>query len=228
MQTQDVTMTLQPERLRMTYEDYLEWASEDVHAEWVDGEAVIEMPPGTLHQDVVTFLIALLRFFVQFYRLGVVLTAPYEMKVTAEANAREPDILFVAHEHLEYLVAQRLTGPADLIVEVVSQESVGRDRAEKFYEYQESGIREYWVIDPRPGKERADFWILDAGGRYQPVLPGKDGVYRSTEIPGFWFDPRWCFGEERPDPLFCFAQIIGLPEAMVAQLRAIAARGPQV
>ena len=45
MQTQDVTVTLQPERLRMSYEDYLQWADEDVHAEWVDGEVIIQMPP---------------------------------------------------------------------------------------------------------------------------------------------------------------------------------------
>jgi hypothetical protein len=115
----------------------------------------------------------------------------------------------------------------ELVVEVVSPESVDRDRGEKFYEYQEVGVREYWVIDPRPGKARADFWLLDAGGRYQPVLTDGSGLYRSTVIPGFWFDTNWCFGEARPDPLFCFAQIVGLPEATVEQLRQIAARGPQ-
>jgi Uma2 family endonuclease len=228
MQTQDVTVTLQPERLRMSYEDYLKWAGEDAHTEWVDGEVIIQMPPGTLHQNVVLFLSTLMHLFVQFYRLGEVLTAPYEMRVSSTESAREPDILFVTSEHASLLVDQRLMGPADLVVEIVSRESVSRDRGEKFYEYQESGIREYWVIDPRPGKERADFWILDASARYRPVLPGLDGVYRSTVIPGFWFDTGWCFGDERPDPLFCFAQIIGLPEETVAELRQIAARGPQV
>ena len=135
---------------------------------------------------------------------------------------REPDILFVANAHLARLEEQRLSGPADLAVEVVSEESLSRDRAEKFYEYQEGGIPEYWVIDPRPGKSRADFWILDASGRYQPVLPGPEGIYRSTVVTGFWFDLNWCFGEKRPDPLFCFAQMIGLPEAMVEQLRQVA------
>jgi Uma2 family endonuclease len=115
----------------------------------------------------------------------------------------------------------------ELVVEVVSPESVDRDRGEKFYEYQEVGVREYWVIDPRPGKARADFWVRDAGGRYQPVLTDGSGLYRSTVISGFWFDTNWCFGEERPDPFFCFAQIVGLPEATVEQLRQIAARGPQ-
>ena len=216
-----------PTRLRMSYEEYLAWAGEDVRAEWVDGEVVIEMPPGTLHQDVVTFLVTLMRFFVQFYHLGTVLTAPLEMKVSPSGSAREPDILFLASEHAGRLQAQRLNGPADLVVEVVSPESVDRDRSEKFYEYQEVGVREYWVIDPRPGKARADFWLLDASARYQPVLTDAGGLYRSTVIPGFWFDTNWCFGETRPDPLFCFAQIIGLPEATVEQLRQIAARGPQ-
>ena len=228
MPVPEVTAAEKPQRLRMSYEDYLKWADEDVRAEWVDGEVLIQMPPGTLHQNVVMFLSTLMHLFVQFYRLGEVLTAPYEMRTSPTGNAREPDILYVGYEHLNLLVEQRLMGPADLVVEIVSRESVGRDRGEKFYEYQEGGIREYWVIDPQPGKPHADFWILDASGRYRPVLPSLDGIYRSTVIPGFWFDTNWCFGDERPDPLFCFAKIIGLPESTVEQLRQVAARGPQV
>ena len=36
---------VQPKRLKMTYEEFREWANEDVHAEWIDGEVIIHTPP---------------------------------------------------------------------------------------------------------------------------------------------------------------------------------------
>lgn len=216
----------QEQRLRMSYEEFLAWADEDVHAEWVDGEVIVFMPPKTVHQDVVTFLVALLRFFVQFFQLGQALTAPYEMKVDPDSPAREPDILFIARENLARLSEDRLEGPADLIVEVVSDDSVSRDRSDKFYEYQEAGVREYWVIDPRPGKERADFWVLDEQGRYRPVPVDEDGVYRSTVIPGFWLRVDWLWAEEMPDPLLTFAEIVG-PSRVMDALRQMADGSPR-
>jgi len=110
--------------LRMTYEEFLAWADEDVHAEWEDGEVIVFMPPKDRHQDLVRFLAVLLDLFVQFFRLGQIRFAPFEMKVTPDSPAREPDIFFVAREHQDRLTADRLVGPADLIVEIASDDSV--------------------------------------------------------------------------------------------------------
>ena len=151
----------------MSYEEFLHAVDEDTHAEWVNGEAVIFMPPNIRHQEIVSFLVALLRIYVRFFELGQILTAPCEMKVSPESNAREPDILYIAKAHLDRLTETRLAGPADLLVEVISEESAARDRSDKFYEYQAAGVREYWIVDPRPGYERADFWVLDAEGQYR-------------------------------------------------------------
>lgn len=56
---------------------------------------------------------------------------------------------FVASEHLDRLKETYLDGPADLVVGIVSPDSVGRDRGEKFYEYAQGGVPEYWLIDPQ-------------------------------------------------------------------------------
>lgn len=214
------------QRPRMTYEEFLAWADEDVHAEWVDGEVIIHMPGSERHQDVLTFLTTLLRLFAEFYRRGRVLVAPFQMKLAPGGPGREPDVLFVAAEHLARVSDRLLSGPADLAVEVISDDSVTRDRADKFYEYQDLGVREYWVVDPRPGKERADFWVLDEHGRYQPVPVGAEGVYRSTVLPGFWFRVDWLWAEELPDPLFAFGEIAGFPPAVMEALRRLQAEGP--
>lgn len=214
-------------RLRMTYDEFLAWADEDVHAEWVDGEVIVHMPPKERHQNILTFLLTLLRLFVDFFQLGKVLTAPFEMKLSPRGPAREPDILFVVREHLDRLTEERLAGPADLVIEVISEDSVARDRVKKFHEYEAAGVREYWMIDSRPGRESAEFWVLDQEGEYQPAPISDDGVYRSAVLPGFWLRVDWLWVEELPDPQLTFAEIAGFPPHVVEALREIAARGPR-
>lgn len=86
--------------------------------------------------------------------------------------------------------------------------SVARDRDEKYSEYEAAGIREYWIIDPRPNRRRADLHVLDRAGRYQPVPVDTDGIYRSTVVEGFWLDVRWLWADE-PDPVAALRQIVG-------------------
>lgn len=206
-------------RLPMSYEAFLALDDDAPHAEWVDGEALIFMPPKTVHQDLVSFLVGLLRLYVDLLGLGRLLVAPFAMRVRPDGPAREPDILFVAHANLERLTAERLDGPADLIVEVVSDESLARDRSDKFYEYQEAGVGEYWIIDPRPGKERVDFYLLQPDGKYQAALPNAEGWYMATAIPGLRVRVAWLLSSERPDPLMALAELRGLDPAAAQAVR---------
>jgi len=203
----------------MPYEEFLAWADEDVHAEWVEGEVIVFMPPSTKHRGITGFMYILISLFSRAFNLGEVLTAPIEMRAKLDGPAREPDILFLSAAHRERLTTQRLIGPADFVVEVVSRESAGRDRAEKFYEYEEAGIREYLIIDPRAGKERVDFYRLTEEGKYLAILPDGAGRYHSTGIPGFWFHPAWLWQEALPDPLLTLAEIA--PEALAPVFAAL-------
>jgi Uma2 family endonuclease len=210
----------------MSYEEYLAWADEDVHAEWVAGEVVVQLPPKEWHQRMVAFLERLLGLYAEFFGLGRVLAAPFEMRLSPEGPSRQPDILFVARANLSRLRPERLEGPADLVVEVVSDESLARDRGEKFYEYEEAGVGEYWVVDPRPGKERADFWVRGEDGRYRPAVPDAEGVYRSRALPGFWLRMSWLRSGALPDPVLAFGEIAGLPPAAMEALEEAKRRGP--
>lgn len=204
------------QRLRMSYEEYLAWANEDVLAEWVNGEVIVHMPPKQPHQIAVAFLLRLLGQFIELFHLGRLLPAPFEMRAIPNGPAREPDLLFVAREHLERLTEARLSGPADLVVEVVSDDSVARDRADKFYEYQAAGVTEYWIIDPRPGYQRVDFYVLDGQGRYRPVPANPDGCYHSTVLAGFWLQVDWLLMGEPPEVLQTLAQIVGSQKLLEA------------
>lgn len=80
-------------------------------------------------------------------------------------QGREPDLLFVAQEHLDRLQETYLDGPANLVVEVVSPESLARDRGAKFVEYEAGGVPEYWLLDPL--RRWAEFYCLGEDGRYR-------------------------------------------------------------
>lgn len=186
-------------RLQMSYEEYLEWSDEDSHAEWVDGEVIVHMPPRNEHQELVGFLFALVREFVNLFDVGRVQIAPFEVKLWPGGPSREPDIFFLKQENLHRLGSKRLEGPPDLIIEVVSPDSVHRDRDEKYHEYAQAGVPEYWIIDSRPGRQRADFYRLANEGRYQLLATEDDERVESPVLVGFWLNPRWLWQEPKPN-----------------------------
>lgn len=186
-----------PPRAPISYEEFLEWADEDVRAEWVDWEVIVMSPASTRHQDLADFITACLRLFVEHHDRGRVLSAPFQMKLE---NGREPDVLFVADDHLDRLKDTYLDGPADLVVEIVSPESGPRDRGDKFYEYETGGVPEYWLIDPQ--REQIELYQLREDTRqYQLVQPDEDDVYRSEAVPGFWLKASWLWQEPLPKVL---------------------------
>ncbi|MDQ2799843.1 MAG: Uma2 family endonuclease [Armatimonadota bacterium] len=183
-------------RTKISYEEFLEWAGEDQHVEWVNGEVVSMSPVSNRHQDVAGFLLALLRFYAEARQLGEVRSEPYQMKPGPNLPGRAPDIFFVAETHLSRMKKTYLEGPADLVVEVISPESRVRDRGAKFYEYEQGGIPEYWLLDPV--REQAEFYQLDPNGIYRLVPPDAQGRYHSAVLPGLWLQVDWLW--ETPLP----------------------------
>src|SRR5690242_3874872 len=86
-------------RLIMTYEEFLERVGDESHAEWVNGEVTIFMPPRTIHQRLVFWLSTLIALYARHFDLGEIIVAPFEMRLWPGRSSREPDILFVAREH---------------------------------------------------------------------------------------------------------------------------------
>ncbi|MCS7312877.1 MAG: Uma2 family endonuclease [Acidobacteria bacterium] len=85
--------------------------------------------------------------------------------------------------------AEWVDGPADLVVEVVSPDSIGRDRGEKFIEYETAGVADYWLADPDRGQVEA--YHLGTDGRYHPIRPDRRGWLRPLELVGFRLNPAW-------------------------------------
>jgi Uma2 family endonuclease len=188
--TPPLVSALRPEK--MTYEQFLE-LGDGTHAEWVDGKVVAMPPVSDLHDATTVFLLSALNLFVQAKGLGRVLHEPFQMKLGPDLPGRSPDVQFVSNFSLQRLQSCYLDGPADMAIEVISPESRARDRGEKFYEYEQAGVREYWLIDAQ--RRQAEFYLLDDTGIYQS-LRTPDGVFRSQVLPGLWVRIDWLW--ERP------------------------------
>ena len=224
MATKDliVTKTEAPGQ-KMSYEEFLNWSNEEVHAEWdaSTGEAIIFMPPKDIHQTTLGFLYRLLSLYVELFNLGKVGFAPFEVKLKPGGSSREPDVFFVAKANLERWTEERLIGPPDLIIEIISPDSVSRDRNKKFKEYAEISVPEYWIIDPRPGKQRADFFRLDEQNQYTLYATEDDERAESQVLPNFWLRPAWLWQVDILDPLTCALEIEGVAAALTQQIRQV-------
>ena len=172
----------------ISYEDFLALCDEDTLAEWVNGKIERYSPASDAHQDLAGWLTSVLRIYVEANKLGIIRSAPFQMKTGPDLPGREPDIIFLSDENRDKLKKTYLDGPADLVIEIISEESLLRDRGEKFAEYEIGGVKEYWILDPET--KRADFFILKEG-RYERRVEDAHGVYHSEIIRGLWLKVAW-------------------------------------
>jgi Uma2 family endonuclease len=145
------------------------------------------------HTHVGRFLLMLLTHFVEARKLGTVMYEPFQMKLAVGKRGRSPDLMFVATANLPRMTTKFLDGPADLAVEVVSPGSVATDRGEKFNEYEQGGVREYWLIDPL--RKQAEFYERGTDGLFH-LIPVEGGVVRSVVLAGLWLRVEWLW--DRP------------------------------
>jgi len=181
-------------RSRMTEAEFVAWADEDTRAEWVDGEVILMSPDNVVHTRAGVFLLRLFSDFVEARDLGAVFGPNYAARFGAPPRRRIPDVFFVARSRLHLIGETGFEGAPDLIVEVVSPDSVKRDHREKYIEYQAAGVREYWLVDP--GWKQAHAYTL-ARGRYKEIAE-KDDVLHSIVLRGFFLKPEWLWQEPLP------------------------------
>lgn len=168
-------------------------------AEWIDGEVIKTMSASFRHQDLCDFLISILRVFVEENDLGKIITAPLVMKLTKKKRGREPDLFFVSKNRLPRLKKNYLDGAADLVIEIISPESRGRDRGDKFYEYESEGVKEYWLIDYE--RQQVEFYNLDKKGIYQLSKPDDNNIFHSQALKNLELKVDWLWQEKLPSLL---------------------------
>lgn len=137
------------------------------------------------HQWYLTNLTVLLMAHVRKHNLGQVCVAPVDVVLDEpRALVAQPDLVFIARNRLD-IIDERVWGPPDLVVEVLSPRTARRDRTVKLGWYQRYGVRECWLVDHveqtvevlRLRPERRTRRVYRAGA----VL--RSGVLRSLRLP---------------------------------------------
>jgi Uma2 family endonuclease len=180
----------------MTEDEFMAWSDEDVKAEWVDGAVILMSPSSYRHVDLVGWFTTILGMYASAHDLGKVIGPEFMVRLGARRRIRVPDVLFIAKDRLDLIRPNHLEGAPDLAIEVVSPDSQSRDRREKYADYEASGVREYWIVDPI--SEDLEVHILDAERRFRP-RPIIDGRLESTVLPGFWVQPEWLWQSPLPN-----------------------------
>lgn len=137
-----------------------------------EGELVMTAAPRAFHNLVRQYLTESLGSFCRAQHLGSVLSET-EFRLAPDV-IRIPDLAFVRAERISRMnVHERLEGPPDLAVEVVSPNNDASDLALMLQQYLRAGACEVWILYPqtrlayryRPGEHvdvRTDGQMLDA------------------------------------------------------------------
>ena len=136
-----------PREHRYTSEDY--WnLPEGRRAELIDGQLYDMAPPSRMHQKLISqFTLVLGQYIRDHHGTCEVYPAPFAVNLDAEdKDWVEPDISVICDT--SKLDDRGCNGAPDLVVEVVSPSSRKMDYFRKNALYSESGVLEYWIVDP--------------------------------------------------------------------------------
>jgi Uma2 family endonuclease len=146
--TGGVIMALAEKEEYYTYEDYLEWDTEDRY-ELIDGIPYMMAPaPTPAHQRISIKIASALNVYLRG-KTCEVFAAPFDVRLNADDaddTVVQPDILVICDK--TKIDDKGSKGAPDLVIEIVSKSSGNYDRGLKLQKYIDAGVRECWIVDP--------------------------------------------------------------------------------
>lgn len=174
-----------------TYADYLKWTIEE-RLELIKGKIFRMSPaPNRVHQSV-SMRIANPIYNLLRGKKCEVFTAPFDVRFPRKSKKDEdiitvlqPDIVVVCDP--SKLDDKGCIGAPDIVVEILSPSNNRKELKNKYEIYEESGVKEYWVVSPQDKTFLA--YILNESGRYQPTrLMVAGDIYMTPILSGFELD----------------------------------------
>lgn len=148
-------MTALPQPNKMTADEYLQTPETNLHTELLDGEIVNFASPTVLHQEIVGGIYAEIRQFIRTNHGDCKpMIAPFDVKID-DMHVVQPDVLVVCDP--SKLNEKFCNGAPDWVVEVLS-DNRQHDLRYKLGLYQDAGVREYWIVDPKSRKTLVYFF----------------------------------------------------------------------
>lgn len=194
---------------RISFEDFLT-QYDGQRVEWHAGKVVQQVTNNPQHNAILLFLSYLFKTYLDLTKQGQLILAGVPMYISDEQPAREPDLMILLPDSAERLTKQYLDGPADIAIEIISPGTGYIDRGAKFVEYEQAGVKEYWLIDPL--REELLVYRLDADGIFRPAPRDASNKAASTVLAGFALDPTLLWQEVLPEAM----AIVDLAQQMAA------------
>ena len=156
---------------------------EGQRAELINGKLYNMAPPSRIHQELVSQFIKILGNHIDLKDGPCkVYPAPFAVFLNADEETYvEPDITVICNEN--NLTDRGCEGAPDFIIEIVSPSSRKMDYSTKMVLYSDSGVREYWIVDPV--KERTTIYRYEED--VAPMIIPFDqtiqvGIYNDLQI----------------------------------------------
>ncbi len=172
--------------VRMTAEEFRQADFDGGNYQLIDGVVIMSPSPFPLHLRVAGEIFRQLANFTDAHPVGAALTEGDVHLGRGPIGGDlvyKPDVVFFAADRLPGM-EKGLTGPPDLVVEVISPGSRLLDSRTKKDDYERLGVREYWLIDPE--RELLTFYRLQEGGFVEVNPEGES--FPSRAVPGFTLD----------------------------------------
>lgn len=181
----------------VSLEDYMVHYAAD-HCEWVAGTVIRLSPAELRHNQLLYYLYQFFEAYFELRAIGEVVGQPFVLRLPAFPNRRrEPDLMVILESNPHTLTNTYMDGPADIVIEIVSEESAKRDHGEKFIEYEQGGVPEYWIIDPI--RSEARFYRL-IEQHFKRQEPDSEGNYTTPALPGLRVHVATLWQEKLPGP----------------------------
>ena len=168
---------------RLTSAEYLRTPETLRPTELVYGALRVAEAPTVRHQQAVGAFYFALTKHLRERRLGTVLLSPLDVILDYQrALILQPDLVFVSHARRS-IVGDRVNGPPDMVLEVLSPHPRIGKRQERLEWFAAHGVREIWLLHQT--KER--FELLDMQDGRVPVRAPRDYAtpVRSDVLPDF-------------------------------------------
>jgi Uma2 family endonuclease len=172
-----------PAQGEWTYEDWLKLPDDGYRYEVIDGVLYMSPPPLIRHQRTSMRIETRFIDFLKLHPSGEILHAPVGVRLPNQSVPLQPDIVFIRAERLDIIRENYIEGTPDLIIETLSPSNWLYDRREKLQVYQEAGVLEYWIVDPRA--EIIEIYILEQGIYRLAGQYGRGAVASSLVLGGF-------------------------------------------
>jgi len=171
-------------RVKLTYEDFLQFPDDGRRHELIDGEHYVTPSPNTRHQRISGRLYLLIGNWLQEHPVGQLFYAPFDV-VFSNIDVVEPDLLYMSNERaVEVLTEKHVRGVPELVIEIASPGTRRRDETLKRRLYERSGVTEYWVVDPDVDVVRAYRRSGEGFGRPVQLSAEAGDVMTTALLPG--------------------------------------------